>query len=182
MKLIILDRDGVINFDRPDYIKHPDEWEAIPGSLHAIALLNQAGYRIVIASNQSGIARGYYTEDMFLLINEKMHQQVSQAGGHIDKIFYCPHAPNKRCGCRKPEPGLLNQIANTFNCSLKNVPMVGDRFTDVLVAQKVGALPLMVRTGYVNDIKEFATLLKEIAIYDNLLCLVEALLKKEFNS
>ena len=147
MKLVILDRDGVINFDSEQFIKSPEEWKPIPGSLEAIAKLNQAGYRVVVASNQSGIGRGLLDMGALNAINDKMYRALAQAGGRIDALFYCPHAADADCGCRKPKPGMLLDIAQRFNVPLKGVPAVGDSLRDLQAAQTVGAQPILVLTG-----------------------------------
>ena len=147
MKLIILDRDGVINYDSDEYIKSPEEWIPIPGSLDAIARLNHSGYTVTVATNQSGIARGYFDISTLNAMHEKLHTLVSQAGGHVDGIFFCPHAPADQCNCRKPLPGLLFQIARRFSVSLENVPFIGDTLSDVEAARLAGASPMLVRTG-----------------------------------
>ena len=147
MKLIILDRDGVINYDSPHSIKHPNEWKPLPGSLEAIARLVQADYRVVVATNQSGIGRGLF--DMLTLnaIHDKMHKMVAQAAGRIDAIFYCPHTAEADCACRKPKTGMLEAIAKRYNMSLKGVPIVGDALRDLESAAKMGAQPILVLTG-----------------------------------
>lgn len=147
MKLIILDRDGVINEDSDDYIKSPDEWIPIPGSLDAIARLNHAGYAVAIASNQSGIARGYFSLETLAAMNVKMNDMLSQVGGRVDAMFFCPHGPKDGCDCRKPRPGLLTEIGNRFQASLGNVLFVGDNINDVKAAQAAGAKPVLVKTG-----------------------------------
>ena len=147
MKLVILDRDGVINYDSPSYIKSPDEWKPIPRSLDAIARLTQADYRVVVATNQSGVGRGFIEMATMNAIHDKMHRAVGQAGGRIDAVFYCPHAMEANCGCRKPKPGLLEDIGRRFNTSLKDVPCIGDALRDLQAAVAVGALPILVLTG-----------------------------------
>jgi len=147
MKLIILDRDGVINYDSDQYIKSPDEWKPIPGSLAAIAQLNQAGYRVVVATNQSGVGRGLFEMDTLNAIHEKMVKAVAQAGGRIDAIFFCPHTNADACACRKPLPGMFREIATRLNVDLAGVPSVGDSLRDLQAAVSVGALPLLVLTG-----------------------------------
>ena len=147
MKLIILDRDGVINQDSDDYIKSPDEWIPIPGSLDAIARLNHAGYSVAIASNQSGIARGYFSLETLAAMNVKMNEQLSQLGGRIDAMFFCPHGPKDGCDCRKPRPGMLTDIGNRFQAELGDVMFVGDNINDVKAAKAAGAKPVLVRTG-----------------------------------
>lgn len=147
MKLVVIDRDGVINEDSPAYIKSSDEWHPIAGSLDAIALLNEMGYTIAVATNQSGIARGMYSEETLQAIHEKMHLAVQNAGGKIDSIFYCPHGPEDNCHCRKPKPGLLEQIAKHYAIDLANVPYVGDSYRDLEAAMNAGAKPILVLTG-----------------------------------
>jgi D-glycero-D-manno-heptose 1,7-bisphosphate phosphatase len=126
MKLVILDRDGVINHDSDQYIKSPEEWKPIPGSLAAIARLNQAGYRVVVATNQSGVGRGLFETDTLIAIHDKMHKALAQVGGRIDAIFFCPHTNADNCDCRKPKPGMLREIAARFNADLTGVPAIGD--------------------------------------------------------
>lgn len=147
MKLIILDRDGVINFDSDAYIKSPDEWKPIPGSLEAIARLNQAGYHVVVATNQSGIGRGLFEMATLNAIHEKMHRALAQVGGRIDAVFFCPHAQDAGCTCRKPQPGLFEEIASRLNVSLAGVPSVGDALRDLQATAAVGGRPILVLTG-----------------------------------
>jgi len=148
MKLVILDRDGVINQDSDAYIKNPAEREPIPGSLSAIAKLTHAGCRIAVASNQSGVGRGIMKMTDVEAINEKMHDAVEKAGGRINGVFVCPHAPDQGCECRKPKPGLLLEIAKQFDMALDSVPFIGDKLADVEAALAAGAFPILVRTGY----------------------------------
>lgn len=147
MKLAILDRDGVINFDSDRFIKSPDEWRPIPGSLEAIARLTQAGYRVVVASNQSGVGRGLLDMATLNTIHDKMHKLLSRTGGRIDAVFYCPHAAETGCDCRKPEPGLFHEIAQRFNADLSGVPCIGDSLRDLQACVSVGAQPFLVLTG-----------------------------------
>lgn len=147
MKLIILDRDGVINEDSDAYIKTPDEWQAVPGSLDAIARLSRAGWRVVVASNQSGLARGYFSMDTLNAIHAKMRRELAQAGGHLDAIFVCPHGPDDGCRCRKPAPGLFEDIARRYDVNLAGVPTVGDSLRDLQAAVQLGCKPWLVRTG-----------------------------------
>lgn len=147
MKLIILDRDGVINFDSAQFIKSPDEWKPIPGSLDAISRLDQAGYRIVVATNQSGVGRGLFDMDTLNTINDKMMRMVGQAGGRIDAVFFCPHSADSTCDCRKPMPGLFRQIGERFNIDLNGVPTVGDSLRDLQAGVEVGCAPYLVLTG-----------------------------------
>ena len=147
MKLIILDRDGVINEDSDQFIKNTSEWKPIPGSLEAIAKLNHAGYRVVVASNQSGIGRGLLDMGALNAINDKMYRVLAQVGGRIDALFYCPHAAEANCDCRKPKPGMFIDIAQRFNVDLAGVPSVGDSLRDLQAAVTAGAQPMLVLTG-----------------------------------
>ncbi|CAG0939759.1 D-glycero-D-manno-heptose 1,7-bisphosphate phosphatase [Gallionellaceae bacterium] len=147
MKLIILDRDGVINYDSDQFIKNPEEWKPIPGSLEAIARLVQADYRVVVATNQSGVGRGLFDMPTLNAIHDKMHKAVALAGGRIDAIFFCPHAAEADCGCRKPRSGMLEEIATRYNINLKGVPAVGDSLRDLEPAAAMGAQPMLVLTG-----------------------------------
>ncbi len=159
-KLIILDRDGVINYDSPDYIKSPNEWIPIPRSLEAIAKLNKAGFRVAVATNQSGIGRGYYTEETLTAIHQKMQDLLAKKKGHIDAIFYCPHLPTDNCECRKPKPGLLHKIAEHFQCSLEKIPFIGDSKCDVEAAIAVNAAPIYI-TGK-PEIQSFFPCFKDL--------------------
>jgi D-glycero-D-manno-heptose 1,7-bisphosphate phosphatase len=147
MKLVILDRDGVINFDSDQYIKSPDDWRPIPGSIEAIARLSQAGYRVVIATNQSGIGRGLFEMDTLNAIHDKMHKTLALVGGRVDAVFFCPHTNTDNCECRKPKPGMFKEIAARFNADLAGVPSVGDSLRDLQAAIAVGARPILVRSG-----------------------------------
>ena len=146
-KLIILDRDGVINYDSDQFIKSPDEWRPIPGSLEAIARLNHAGFRVVVATNQSGLGRGLFDMATMVAVNEKLHKALAHVGGRIDAVFYCPHAADSDCECRKPKPGLLMEIGQRFGVDLTGVPCVGDSLRDLQAAQAVGAQPILVLSG-----------------------------------
>ncbi len=145
-KFILLDRDGVINHDSDNYIRSTDEWHPISGSLEAIALLNQHGYKVIVITNQSGLARGYYNEATLAEIHKKMHQLTAAKGGEIDAVFYCPHGPNDNCACRKPKPGLLQQFAKANNISLTDIYFVGDKLSDIQAAIAAGAKPMLVKT------------------------------------
>jgi D-glycero-D-manno-heptose 1,7-bisphosphate phosphatase len=147
MKLVILDRDGVINFDSDQYIKSADEWRPIPGSLEAIARLNHSGYRVVVATNQSGIGRGLFEMDTLNAIHDKMHKTLALVGGRIDAVFFCPHTSADHCDCRKPKPGLMREIGTRFNVDLAGIPVIGDSLRDLQAAVAVGAKPILVRTG-----------------------------------
>ena len=147
MKLVVLDRDGTINHDSDQYIKSPAEWQPIKGSLEAIARLTQAGWRVVVATNQSGLARGLFDMATLNAIHDAMHRAVQQAGGRIDAIFFCPHAADSNCECRKPRPGLLREIASRLDVELDGVPMIGDSLRDLEAAAAAGAKPYLVLTG-----------------------------------
>ena len=147
MKLIILDRDGVINYDSDQFIKSPQEWKPIPGSLEAIARLNQADYRVVVATNQSGIGRGLFDMPTLNAIHDKMHKACALVGARIDAVFFCPHAAQADCLCRKPKTGMVEEIAARYNVDMKGVPSVGDSLRDLNCAAKVGAQPILVLTG-----------------------------------
>lgn len=146
-RLVILDRDGVINADSDAYIKTADEWVPLPGSIEAIAQLSQAGYRIGVATNQSGIARGLFDEYALAQMHSKLCALVEEAGGHVDVICYCPHGPDEQCRCRKPAPGLLEQIAEELNQSVQHAWLVGDHQKDIEMAVNAGCKPILVRTG-----------------------------------
>jgi D-glycero-D-manno-heptose 1,7-bisphosphate phosphatase len=147
MKWVILDRDGVINHDSDNYIKSPDEWQPIIGSPEAIALLNRHGFRVAVATNQAGVARGLFDIETLEQIHAKMHANVTAAGGEIADIFYCPHGPEDGCDCRKPMPGLFRQFAQKYGIDLTGIPVVGDAIRDMQAAQSAGCTPLLVETG-----------------------------------
>ncbi|NOZ11955.1 MAG: D-glycero-beta-D-manno-heptose 1,7-bisphosphate 7-phosphatase [Gammaproteobacteria bacterium] len=147
MRLVILDRDGVINEDSDDFIKSPEEWLPIPGSLEAITRLCREDYRVVLATNQSGIARGLFDMDTLNQIHLRMLDQIRQKGGEIDAIFFCPHGPDDHCDCRKPKAGMFRDIADRLHINMTGVPAVGDSLRDIQAARAVNALPVLVRTG-----------------------------------
>lgn len=147
MPFIILDRDGVINYDSDFYIKSPAEWIPIPGSLEAIARLNRYGYQVLIATNQSGIARGYYDFETLDLIHEKLMRELAAVGGYIQEIFICPHHPDQQCMCRKPKPGLLQQMQEKYPVHFSEMYFIGDSMRDVEAARAMGCKPLLVLTG-----------------------------------
>lgn len=146
-KLIVLDRDGVINYDSDQFIKSPDEWRPIPGSLEAISRLNHAGFRVVVATNQSGLGRGLFDMATLIAINEKMHKALAHLGGRIDALFYCPHTADSACECRKPKPGMFTEIGNRFGVDMTGVPCVGDSVRDLQAAAAVEAQPILVLSG-----------------------------------
>jgi D-glycero-D-manno-heptose 1,7-bisphosphate phosphatase len=147
MKLVVLDRDGVINVDSDQYIKSPEEWKPIAGSLEAIARFTQAGFRVVVATNQSGVGRGLFDMATLNAMHEKMHKAVNQLGGRIDAVFFCTHAQDAGCACRKPQPGMLLEIAERFDVALGGVPAIGDSLRDLQAASAAGARPVLVLTG-----------------------------------
>lgn len=179
--LVILDRDGVINQDSDDFIKSVEEFIPIPGSLEAIARLNQAGVRVVIATNQSGISRGLFDLATLDAMHDKLRQLCAELGGHIDGIFVCPHGPNAGCECRKPLPGLLTQIAQKFSVDLAGTIVIGDSLRDLQSAVAVDAKPILVRTG--KGERTLAALadasaderLKAVPVFQDLAAVVEAL-------
>ena len=168
MKLAILDRDGVINFDSDQYIKSPAEWRPIPGSIEAIARLSQTGYRIAVATNQSGIGRGLFDMATLNAINDKMMEMVFRHGGRIDALFFCPHTAAEECACRKPRTGMLEEIAARFHADLKGVPCVGDSLKDVQAADAVGAQPILVLTGKGERTREEGGLPKRTLVFQDL--------------
>ncbi|PKO47845.1 MAG: D-glycero-beta-D-manno-heptose-1,7-bisphosphate 7-phosphatase [Betaproteobacteria bacterium HGW-Betaproteobacteria-22] len=147
MKLVILDRDGVINQDSANFIKNPNEWIAIPGSLEAIALLNQYGFRVAVATNQSGVSRGLFDMTILNSIHEKMHRELAAVGGRIDAVFYCPHSADDDCECRKPKPGMIKEIGKRFSTELSQVYAIGDALRDLQAFASAGCRPVLVRTG-----------------------------------
>ena len=147
VSLVILDRDGVINHDSDDYIKSPDEWQPLPGSLEAIARLCRADYTVVVATNQAGVGRGLFSLEMLTRIHRKMASSIRDKGGRLDSIFFCPHSPADQCGCRKPKPGMLLEISDRLTIRLSGVPVVGDSLRDLEAAAAAGAMPVMVKTG-----------------------------------
>ena len=177
MKLVILDRDGVINYDSDAYIKNPDEWKPIPGSLEAVVRLNQAGYRVVLATNQSGIGRGLFDMATLNAIHDKMHRALGAVGGRVDGIFFCPHAQEAGCNCRKPKTGMLEEIARRFNTSLEGVPFIGDSQRDLQAAASVGAQPVLVLTGKGRKTRKDGDLPEGTTVHADLAAAVQSLLQ-----
>ncbi|MBX3639383.1 MAG: D-glycero-beta-D-manno-heptose 1,7-bisphosphate 7-phosphatase [Nitrosomonas sp.] len=175
MKLVILDHNGVINQCSETFIKTPDEWLPIPGSLDAIARLTHAGYRIITATNQSGIGRGLLDMATFNTINDKMYKAVSQAGGRIDAIFFCPHTSTDKCNCRKPKTGMFEEIMQRYGTDLKNVPIIGDALRDLQVADAIGALPVLLLTGKGGMTQEENELPPRTQIFDDLSAAADAI-------
>ncbi|TAM87057.1 MAG: D-glycero-beta-D-manno-heptose 1,7-bisphosphate 7-phosphatase [Candidimonas sp.] len=176
MKLAILDRDGVINHDSDAFIKNPDEWIPIPGSLEAIARLSRAGWRVVVASNQSGIARGLFSMATLSAIHAKMRRELANAGGAIDALFICPHGPDDGCACRKPKPGMFLDIARRYDVELESVPAVGDSLRDLQAAAAAGCVPWLVLTGKGRATWDAGDLPAGTQVGENLAEIVDALL------
>ncbi len=177
MKLAILDRDGVINYDSPAFIKTPEEWRPIPGSLEAITRLNRAGYHVVLATNQSGVGRGLFEMATLNAIHDKMHRALAEVGGRLDAIFFCPHSQEANCNCRKPRAGLLDEIARRMNVTLEGVPVIGDALRDLEAAVAVRARPILVLTGKGQKTRREGGLPQGTEIYPTLAEAVDALLQ-----
>jgi D-glycero-D-manno-heptose 1,7-bisphosphate phosphatase len=177
VKLVILDRDGVINYDSAEFIKRPEEWRAIPGSLEAIARLNQAGHHVVVATNQSGVGRGLIEMATLNAIHDKMHRALAEVGGRLDAVFFCPHAQDADCECRKPRPGLLREIARRYNVSLEGVPAIGDSLRDLECAAAMRARPILVLTGKGQKTRREGRLPPGTEIHPTLRDAVDALLR-----
>lgn len=178
-KLIILDRDGVINHDSEAFIKSPEEWRPIPGSLDAIARLNHAGFKVVVATNQSGVGRGLFDMATLVAIHEKMHRALAQVGGRVDAVFYCPHTADTNCACRKPKSGMLREISQRYGQDLTGVPCVGDSLRDLQCALAVGAQPILVLTGKGEKTLRQGDFPRETVIYPDLAFAVSALLAED---
>ncbi len=146
-KYVLLDRDGVINYDSENYIKSPQEWHPIPESLEAISLLNSNGFKVVVISNQSGVARGLFDLATLEKIHIKMQHSAVDCGAEIEAFYFCPHGPEDGCICRKPKPGLLQQFAQEYDVELDNIPFIGDSLRDVQAARAIAARPMLVKTG-----------------------------------
>lgn len=175
MKLIILDRDGVINYDSDKFIKSPAEWKPLPGSLEAIATLTQSGYRVVVATNQSGVGRGLFDMPTLNAIHEKMHKACAHVGGRIDAIYFCPHAADAGCACRKPKSGMIEEIAERYGMDLKGVPSVGDSLRDLEASARLGAQPILVLTGKGQKTQAKGGLPEGTIIYPDLAAFVATL-------
>lgn len=181
-KILLLDRDGVINFDSDDYIKSVAEWIPIPGSLEAIAAASKAGFRIFVVTNQSGLARGYFDQATLDAMHQKLKAGVAALGGRIEAIYFCPHGPDDQCQCRKPNPGLLLQIQQDHQLNLEGVPFVGDSLKDIQCAQAVGAQGILVKTGKgLRTLEKHHEQLKETPTYDDLQAVIQFLLTEPTN-
>jgi D-glycero-D-manno-heptose 1,7-bisphosphate phosphatase len=179
MNVIVLDRDGVINHDSDAYIKSVDEWVPIEGSLEAISRLNHGGYTVVVASNQSGIARGYFDIETLSAMHRKMDNLLAKVGGRVDAVFYCPHGPDDGCSCRKPKPGMLLEIGQRFNVPLSKVVFIGDSIADIKAASSANAKSMLVRTGKGKKAEKIlqAECKANIPVFDDLASAVNAILK-----
>lgn len=178
MRLAILDRDGVINEDSCDFIKTPEQWVPVPGSLEAIARLCRAEYRVVIVTNQSGVGRGLFSLDTMNKINMRMFELINQKGGEIDAVLFCPHARDAGCECRKPKPGMFHELARRLKVNLTGIPAVGDSIRDIEAAAAAGAKPVLVRTGKGENTLEAIRRdgderLKQVPVFDNLAAFVD---------
>jgi D-glycero-D-manno-heptose 1,7-bisphosphate phosphatase len=178
MKLVILDRDGVINHDSPSYIKSPEEWRPLPRGLDAIAWLTQADYHVVVATNQSGVGQGIFDMATLNAIHDKMHKAVAQAGGRIDAVFYCPHRMDDACACRKPKAGMLQEISRRFNAKLDGVPCIGDSLRDLQAAVAAGAQPMLVLTGKGKETRRQGGLPAGTRVFADLAEAVKSFLKE----
>lgn len=146
-KIIVLDRDGVINRELGRHVTRPEDFEFLPGVLEAIARITERGYPIYIASNQSAVGRGLMSDDDLMAITHKMLAAINEHNGRIAGIIYCCHAPEENCQCRKPKPGLLKEIADLEHTKPDNLVMVGDSHRDLEAAREAGAVAVLVRTG-----------------------------------
>ena len=165
---LFLDRDGVINYDSAEFIKNPDEWQPLPGSMEAIANLNQAGFRVVVATNQSGIGRGLFDMSALNAMHEKMYKLLAQAGGRVDAMFFCPHTADANCNCRKPKTGLFQEISQRFGVRLAGVPGIGDSLRDLQAIAQMGGRPILVLTGKGERTQEAGGLPPGTLVFNNL--------------
>lgn len=184
VKLVIFDRDGTLNEDRDDYVTTVDEWTPIPGALEAVAALTQAGWRAVVATNQSGLGRGLFDMATLNSMHLKLNQKLAECGGRIDAVFFCPHVPSDECDCRKPMPGLLTQIGERFAVDLKHVPAVGDSLRDLQAAQAAGCEPHLVLTGKAGhlDQTQLAAMLAQVPqaiVHKDLAAFAEFVIRRE---
>lgn len=181
MKLCILDRDGTINEDSADFVKSPNEWRPLPGALEAIAKLNHAGWHVVVASNQSGLGRGLFDVATLNAMHAKMHTLLAAVGGRVEAIFFCPHAPDEACHCRKPEPGLYEQIGERYGVDLRGVPVVGDSARDLIAACAVGCEPHLVLTGKSEGYRDRPlpdNMPRNAVVHDNLMAFADYLVAR----
>ncbi|ROO24002.1 D,D-heptose 1,7-bisphosphate phosphatase [Salinisphaera orenii MK-B5] len=179
MNLVILDRDGVINEDSDDFIKSPAEWRPIPGSLEAIVRLKHAGLTVMVASNQSGLARGLFDYDGLFAVHDKMTRMLADLGTHVDGIFFCPHGPDDGCGCRKPQIGLFEDMGRRLGRTIRGAPFVGDSVTDVEAARAAGLHPIFVETG--KRVDTDAPALADVESHTDLAAAADALIAARKN-
>lgn len=177
-RLVILDRDGVINFDSPDYIKTPAEWVPIPGSLEAIRILTQLGYNVVIATNQAGVPKKIFPCEALFAIHALLLETVGASGGRIERIYACLHHPGENCSCRKPRPGMLLKAIDDFGATAEETCFVGDSETDVLAAVAAFCRPVLVLTGNGKSALAKVSSIQGIDIFDDLLAYAKALQRK----
>ena len=178
-KMVILDRDGVINHLMEDDVTTVDGWDPIPGSIEAINRLKKAGYLVTIASNHAGIASGHYTEEELQQMHAKMQRLLAARGASVDGIFYCPHGPRENCVCRKPKPGLLFQIAREFDIDLSQTPVVGDNISDIKAARMANAKPVLVRTGKGEYVMQNFPEAMDVPVFDDLSHFVRDTLRRK---
>lgn len=171
-QLIILDRDGVVNYDSADFIKSPDEWRPLPGSIEAIKLLNDAGKKVVVATNQSGVGRGLFSLQTLDAMHEKFYQLLNESDAHIDGLEFCPHLPDDHCACRKPKPGMINSLLKHFAVNADAAVLVGDSLRDLQAAQAVGVSAVLVKTG--KGEKTLAQHQLDVPVYDDLYAFAKA--------
>lgn len=174
-RLLILDRDGVINEDSPHFIKSPDEWIPVPGSLRAIGTATKAGFRIAVVTNQSGLGRGLFSVEDLHRIHARLLHEAEQHGGVIDAFFFCPHTPQDRCDCRKPRAGMVRAAAARSRLALQDAVMIGDRDSDIAAARAAGVLPILVRTGHGAQTAAELGAAEDLCIYPDLAYAVDAL-------
>jgi D-glycero-D-manno-heptose 1,7-bisphosphate phosphatase len=177
--LVILDRDGVVNADFPEYIKSDAEWRALPGSLEAISRLNRAGRRVVIITNQSALGRGLMNVEQLNAVHQKLALHLNQFGGNIDAIFFCPHTPQDGCDCRKPASGLYRELSDRLGVNLAGVPSIGDKLSDIEAALAAGARPILVRTGGGRELEQSGRVPPGVPVFDDLRAAVDALLAED---
>jgi len=178
-KAVLLDRDGVINFDSPNYILRPEAWRPIPGSLEAIGRLTAAGIPVAICSNQSALGRGMVDQTTFQAIHAKMLLAIEEKHGEIEHVAYCPHGPDDECGCRKPAPALLEEALAALKVPASEALMIGDSTRDVQAAHAAGVPAWLVQSGYGDAekiLKKSRELMPEIPAYPDLAAAVDALL------
>ena len=178
-RLVVLDRDGTLNLDDKAIIAGPDDWVPVAGALEAVARLNQAGCRVVIATNQSGLGRGLFDADTMNRVHAKMNKLLAAVGARVDAVFFCPHSRDDACDCRKPKPGMFKRIADTFNVDLKCVPAIGDSLRDLQACAALGCQPMLVLTGKGEKTKAEGNLPENTLEFANLAAAIEHLLGKD---